>query len=99
MIRKRILVIKGLIDYSIVKGAAAQLIAKFHLILNSIVSVVFLVSFGLRFNEFKTGFGLLPVALSLVGAVLLGLSGWLGGELVSRFGVSVDRENQRDSGN
>jgi uncharacterized membrane protein len=90
-------IVTGLIDFPIVQGAAAQLIAKFHLALNSVVSVIFLASFGLRFEEFKTTFGLLPVILSLVGAVLLGASGWLGGELVSRFGVSVNREAQQSA--
>jgi uncharacterized membrane protein len=82
-------IVTGLIDYPIVQGVKARLIAKFHLILNSVISVLFLISFGLRYSEFKTAFGLLPVVLSLVGAGLLGISGWLGGELVSRFGVSV----------
>ena len=85
-------IVTGLIDFPIVQGAAAQMIAKFHLALNSIVSVIFLASFGLRFEEFKTSFGLFPIILSFVGAFLLGISGWLGGELVSRFGVSVHRE-------
>ncbi len=92
-------IITGLVDFPIVQGEAARLIAKFHLVFNSFDSIMFLASFGLRFEEFKTVFGLIPVILSFVGAILLGISGWLGGELVSRFGVSVDRENQRDSGN
>jgi uncharacterized membrane protein len=92
-------IITGLIDFPIVQGAAARLIAKFHLAFNSVVSLIFLINFGLRFSEFKTSFGLIPVILSVVGAGLLGISGWLGGELVSRFGVSVDRESQLDSGN
>jgi uncharacterized membrane protein len=92
-------IITGLIDYPIVQGAAAQLFAKFHLIFNSAVSLLFLASFGLRYEEFKATFGLLPVILSFVGAMLLGISGWLGGELVSRFGVSVHRESPHASGN
>ena len=89
----------GLIDYPIVQGASARLIAKFHFAFNSVVSLMFLASFGLRYQEFKTTFGLAPVILSFLGAALLGVSGWLGGELVSRFGVSVNRESQRESGN
>jgi uncharacterized membrane protein len=92
-------IITGLIDFPIVEGAAARLIAKFHLALNSVVSLMFLTSFGLRFEEFKTTFGLVPVILSVAGAGVLGVSGWLGGELVSRFGVSVNRESPRESGN
>jgi uncharacterized membrane protein len=92
-------IVTGLLDYTIVQGEKAQLIAKFHLALNTVVSLIFLASFCLRYSEFKTTFGVLPVILSCGGAVVLGLSGWLGGELVSRFGVSVDRQTQQDSGN
>jgi len=88
-------IVTGLIDYPIVQGVKARLIAKFHLILNTVVSAIFLISFGLRYSEFKTTFGLLPVVLSVVGAGVLGISGWLGGELVSRFGVSVHDDKQR----
>jgi len=90
----------GYIDYGIVHGVKAAAIAKFHLILNATVTVIFLVSFGLRLQEFKTGvYSLIPVLLSFGGAILLGISGYLGGELVSRFGVSVHRDIQEKSGN
>ena len=89
----------GWIDYGIVKGAAAATVAKFHLILNLVVSVIFLISFGLRYQEFRETFRLLPVILALAGDIILGVSGWLGGELVSRFGVSVHRESQVESDN
>jgi uncharacterized membrane protein len=87
----------GLIDYSIVQGKAAQLIAKAHLILNAIVSLLFVASFALRYGEFKSTFHLLPVFLSFGGAAVLGLSGWLGGELVSRFGVSVHSDAEKEA--
>ncbi len=90
-------IVTGLIDYPIVQGVKARLIAKFHLILNTVVSVLFLTSFGLGYSEFKTAFGLFPVLLSFVGAAVLGISGWLGGELVSRFGVSVHYDSQSTS--
>jgi uncharacterized membrane protein len=92
-------IITGWIDYGIVEGKAAALVAKFHLILNVVVSIIFLVSFGLRFEEFKTNFRILPAILTFVGAAILGVSGWLGGELVSRFGISVHRQNQIATGN
>jgi uncharacterized membrane protein len=79
----------GLIDYPIVQGQKARLVAKFHLILNLVVTAIFVLSFVLRYSEFKATFGLVPVLLSFAGAGILGLSGWLGGELVSRFGISV----------
>jgi uncharacterized membrane protein len=85
----------GLIDYSIVQGKAAQVIAKAHLILNAIVSLLFVASFAMRYSEFKSTFHLLPVFLSFSGAAVLGLTGWLGGELVSRFGVSVHSDAEK----
>jgi uncharacterized membrane protein len=89
--------VTGWIDFAIVEGAKAQMVAKFHLGLNAVVSVIFLTSFGLRYSEFKTSFSLIPVLLSFFGAAVLGLSGWLGGELVSRFGVSVDPKALRST--
>jgi uncharacterized membrane protein len=32
-----------------------------------------------------------PIALSVVGVLLLAVAGWLGGELVFRHGVAVER--------
>jgi uncharacterized membrane protein len=90
-------IITGFIDYGIVQGKSAQLVAKFHLILNAVVTLLFVSSFALRFSEFKDAFRLFPVFLSFGGAVVLGLSGWLGGELVSRFGVSVHSEAEKNS--
>ncbi|HEY6402108.1 MAG TPA: hypothetical protein VI479_11905, partial [Blastocatellia bacterium] len=34
--------------------------------------------------------GALPVMLSLIGAVLMLITAWLGGEMVERLGVGVD---------
>jgi uncharacterized membrane protein len=57
---------------------------------------LFLISFGLRYQEFRGTFGLLPVIITLAGDFLLGISGWLGGELVSRFGVSVHGDSPHE---
>jgi uncharacterized membrane protein len=92
-------IITGWIDFGIVRGAAAALVAKFHLCLNAVVTLMFTASFGLRYEEFKETFRLLPAVITLLGAALLGVSGLLGGELVSRFGVSVHRDIQEKTGN
>lgn len=91
--------ITGYIDYGIVKGAKAVAVAKFHFYLNLIISFLFVVSFGLRYQEFRESFRVLPVIITAVADVTLALSGWLGGELVSRFGVSVHRDAHERSGN
>jgi uncharacterized membrane protein len=46
-------IITGLIDFPIVQGAAARLIAKFHLAFNSVVSLVFLAAsdFAIRSSK------------------------------------------------
>jgi hypothetical protein len=46
------------------------------------------VSWWLRLGE-PTESGAVPIVLSVVGAVLAGLTGWFGGELVERLGVGV----------
>ncbi len=79
----------GLIDYTAVREPKARAVAKFHLTLNVLVTVLYAWSFYLRWFEFPANFSLVPVIIGFVGVVLLGASGWLGGELVSRFGISV----------
>src|ERR1700761_6773778 len=82
-------IITGLMDFTVVRDPKAKTVAFYHLILNAAVTLLYLISFALRWSEFSANFHLLPVLIGFVGLVLLGLSGWLGGELVSRFGISV----------
>jgi uncharacterized membrane protein len=80
--------ITGYIDYGIITDAKAARVAKFHLYLNVITTILIIVSAVLRYRE-GTDYQLLPVLISLVAVILVGASGWLGGELVSTYGVSV----------
>jgi uncharacterized membrane protein len=79
-------------------------VAKFHLIFNLITTLLIAVSVWLRWNELyrphigvfarpgtpaQTVFSLIPVGISLLAVMLVGISGWLGGELVSTYGISV----------
>ena len=86
-------IVTGLIDYGIIRDPKARLVAKFHLILNLLVLPVIGVSLWLRWQELDKTYSLLPVAISAVGIALVGLSGWLGGELVSRFRISVHEDS------
>lgn len=81
----------GLVDWlAIPKGTRARRIGTLHGLGNVAVLMLFVVSWLLRMNSgdwIPT-----PVALTLgiIGVVLAGGTGWFGGELVQRLGVSVD---------
>jgi uncharacterized membrane protein len=85
--------ITGWIDYGVVRDPAAAQVAKFHLIINLLVLPVMAVSIWLRWVEIAPAYHLLPVVISFVGVGMVGVSGWLGGELVSRFHISVHEKN------
>ena len=78
--------VPGLIDWlAIPHGTRARSIGLWHLASNVVAIVLFAVSWLLRAG----GPGAIAIILSLIGVVLLGLGGWLGGELVGRMGVGV----------
>ncbi len=78
----------GFIDWlSIPRGTRARRIGRLHGIGNLLVVVLFLGSWMMR-NPYETA-GTLAMTLSFAGAALALLTGWLGGELVSRLGVGV----------
>jgi len=56
--------------------------------LNLVVVAMFAVNVWLR--TMSAPGATLPIALSVVAVVLLGISGWLGGEMVYIHGVSVE---------
>jgi uncharacterized membrane protein len=80
----------GLIDWlAIPAGTRAKSIGMWHGLGNLIVMLLFCVSWALR-RPNPVDPGALPVMISLAGAALALLTGWLGGELVERLGVGVD---------
>lgn len=80
----------GTIDaLAIPSGTRAKSVSVLHGSGNALILVLFAVSWILRYNNP----GNPPVAayvLSFLGAVLLGVTGWLGGELTLRLGMGVD---------
>jgi uncharacterized membrane protein len=86
----------GLIDYRrIAKGTRAHRLATTHLIVNDVALGLFIVSFLLRHTDDRDlldGTPVLAFVLALVALVLLGVGGWLGGELVYRYGLRVTDE-------
>ncbi len=78
----------GLIDWlAIPRGTRAKAIGAWHGLGNLLVVILFAISWALRATH-STG----PMArlLALMGLGLALVTGWLGGELVTRLGVGVD---------
>ena len=85
--------VPGLIDYLSMTDQETSKIAKTHMIVNLAIVGIFIANLWLR-TMFVPGAGL-PVVLSVIGVVLLGFSGWLGGELVYVHGVGVESSAER----
>ena len=78
----------GFIDWlSIPRGTRARRIGRFHGVGNLLLVVVFLASWLMR-HPYEPP-NTVAMVLSFSGAALALLTGWLGGEMVSRLGVGV----------
>jgi uncharacterized membrane protein len=78
--------VPGLIDLLSLRNPEAKRIGIFHMVTNLVAVAVFGTSFALRLGGSVGG---LPVLLSVLGVVLIGVAGFLGGELVYKHGVGV----------
>jgi uncharacterized membrane protein len=84
--------VPGLIDWLSLTDKAVVKIANWHARLNVIALLIFAGSFYLRTTSGASlvgGSHTIPLALSVLGVVLITISGWLGGELVFKHGVAV----------
>jgi uncharacterized membrane protein len=80
--------VPGFVDYLALRGPRVRRVAVTHMAMNLVVVALFGLNLWLR-----TWLGVdsnLPLILSVVGVVLLGISGWLGGEMVYVHGVGVE---------
>ena len=76
----------GLIDWlAIPSGTRAKSVGLWHGVVNVAMVALFSVSWLLRLDAPGEP-GIAPIVLSFVGGGLASLGGWLGGELVDRFG-------------
>jgi uncharacterized membrane protein len=88
--------VPGLIDWLSLTDKAVVKIANWHARLNVIALLIFAASFYLRTTG---GSGLISnsytiaIALSVLGVILISISGWLGGELVFKHGVAVEAQS------
>jgi uncharacterized membrane protein len=87
----------GLIDYlAIPSGTRAKSVGMVHGIGNVVVLLLFTISWLLRYDSSNPSNpnihypSVEALALSFAGFALAGITGWLGGELVSRLRVGVD---------
>jgi uncharacterized membrane protein len=78
----------GLMDYRSLTDSPAKKTAMVHMLMNLTIVVLFAVNLWWRTQRPPDVGG--PLFLSIVGVVLLGISGWLGGELVYIHGVAVE---------
>ena len=88
--------IPGFIDFLSITDAKAGKLALYHMIVNLIAVALFAVSFGLRWAGSTSG---LTVVASVVGLIVVGVGGWLGGELVyvHQMGVAPTRSSRQQS--
>ncbi len=95
-----VLAIASAVDYAAIpKGTRAKRIATLHAIGNDVVVALFAGSWLLRLGPDDHQPSALALTLTFVGAALWFLTGWLGGELVERLGVGVDRDGHLDASN
>jgi uncharacterized membrane protein len=80
--------VPGLVDLVSMREPPAKRIGVSHMVTILVAVGVFAADFLLRLNGDQ---GSLPFALSFVGVVLLGVGGWLGGEMVYVHGVAVGK--------
>lgn len=88
----------GWLDWTgIPVGTRAKRVGLLHGLTNGVVALLFLVVWLVRLarDGRMTTWPLMIV--ELIALVLLGVSGWLGGELVDRLGIGVDRDAHADA--
>ena len=85
--------VPGIIDWLSIKHPGTKRIADWHARLNIIALLIFAASLYLRMKAggaHLVDYGLkIPFLLSLLGVILIAISGWLGGSLSFEHGVGV----------
>jgi uncharacterized membrane protein len=80
--------VPGLIDYFSIDEAVMKKIAKLHLAVNLGAVAIFTINLWVRFRVPAESY--LPVGMSVVGVLAIGVGGWLGGEMVYIKGMGVE---------
>ncbi|MBX0300475.1 DUF2231 domain-containing protein [Cryobacterium sp. 1639] len=83
----------GLMDLATIQpGTRARRVALLHLSFNAAAIVLFAVSFLIRLSADRDDVSVFGFILSVVAYLLVGASGFLGGEMAYRYGVRVADE-------
>ena len=93
--------IPGIVDYFSIRDRKASRIAAWHARFNVVALLVFGASLYLRTDSggrIVHGSLTIPVLLSFLGVLLIGASGWLGGELVYKHHVGVRQGGEAETG-
>jgi len=90
----------GLVDLVSISDPKVKSIGIWHMTINLIIVALFAFNLWLRMGSDPGA--RVPMALSLLGVILLGVSGWLGGEMVFKHAVGVEpqpgvRPDERDA--
>ncbi|HXG93875.1 MAG TPA: DUF2231 domain-containing protein [Blastocatellia bacterium] len=85
--------VPGFIDYLSIRDERVNSIANWHARLNVIALLVFAASFYLRTTDGMRMINrnmMIPLLLSVLGVILIMISGWLGGSMVYKHGIAVE---------
>lgn len=83
--------VPGWIDwFAIPAGTRAKRIGLLHGVGNVVVLILFAIVWLLRTDDPQEQPSILALLIAGLAFVLLGLTGWLGGEMIDRLGVGVD---------
>jgi len=82
--------VPGLIDLLSMSPGKVKTIGIWHMCINLVVVALFAMNLWLRYSAVPGSNSL--VWLSVAGVVLMGISGWLGGEMVYVHGMAVERQ-------
>ncbi|HAF13762.1 MAG TPA: hypothetical protein DHU55_08680 [Blastocatellia bacterium] len=88
--------VPGIIDWLSIRDPGVKRIANWHARLNIIALIVFAISlyFRMRIGAHWVNYRMrIPFLLSLLGVILISISGWLGGELAYKHGVGVSPQH------
>ncbi|MFI7076345.1 DUF2231 domain-containing protein [Micromonospora sp. NPDC049903] len=78
-------------------GTRAKRVGITHAVANLAVVLLFAAVWVVRLNADSRAAGGALIAIEVVALGILGVSAWLGGELVDRLGVGVDRDAHLDA--
>ncbi len=81
----------GIIDYLFITDPGSKRVATWHMVLNLALTALYAGNFFLRYRYDYDPAGI-PFVLSMLGMVILGVSGWLGGHLIYVHKVGVDED-------